>query len=34
MGWPDDEARAARVAAGVVADGLAVREPGGEYRLP
>jgi A/G-specific adenine glycosylase len=34
MGWPDDEARAMRVAAGVVADGLAVRAPGGEYRLP
>jgi A/G-specific adenine glycosylase len=34
MGWPDDEVRAARVAAGVVADGLAVREPGGDYRLP
>jgi len=34
MGWPDDEARAARVAAGVVADGLAVRAPGGDYRLP
>ncbi|HEY2303432.1 MAG TPA: A/G-specific adenine glycosylase [Acidimicrobiales bacterium] len=27
-GWPDDPARAARVAAGLVADGLAVREPG------
>lgn len=26
MGWPDDPARAARVASGVVADGLAVRE--------
>ena len=34
MGWPEDEARAARVAAGVVADGLAIREPGGLYRLP
>lgn len=34
MGWPDDDARASRVAAGVVADGLAVREPGGGYRLP
>jgi hypothetical protein len=34
MGWPDDEARAARVAAGVVADGLAVRATDGEYRLP
>jgi A/G-specific adenine glycosylase len=27
-GWPDDPERAARVAAGLVADGLAVREPG------
>ena len=27
-GWPDDPARAARVAAGLVADGLAVRDPG------
>ena len=26
-GWPDDPARAARVAAGLVADGLAVRDP-------
>ena len=32
MGWPDDEARAARVAAGVVADGLAV--PGAGRRVP
>lgn len=29
MGWPDDPARAARVAATVVADGLAVAEAGG-----
>jgi A/G-specific adenine glycosylase len=29
MGWPDDPERAARVAASVVADGLAVRTPGG-----
>ena len=28
-GWPDDPARAARVAAGLVADGLAVGDPGG-----
>ena len=34
MGWPGDEARAVRVAAGLVADGLAVREPSGAYRLP
>jgi A/G-specific adenine glycosylase len=27
-GWPDDPRRAARVAAGLVADGLAVRQPG------
>jgi A/G-specific adenine glycosylase len=33
MGWPDDPARAARVAAGVVADGLAVRTRAG-LRLP
>jgi A/G-specific adenine glycosylase len=33
MGWPDDPARAARVAASVVADGLAVRTPTG-LRLP
>jgi A/G-specific adenine glycosylase len=34
MGWSGDEVRAARVAATVVADGLAVREPAGGYRLP
>jgi A/G-specific adenine glycosylase len=34
MGWPDDQPRAVRVAAGVVADGLAVVEPTGTYRLP
>ena len=34
MGWPDDPVRARRVAAGVVADGLAVCQPGGCYRLP
>lgn len=33
MGWPDDPERARRVAATLVADGLAV-EAGGEYRLP
>jgi A/G-specific adenine glycosylase len=33
MGWPDDRARAERVAATVVADGLAVRE-GDVLRLP
>jgi A/G-specific adenine glycosylase len=33
MGWPDDPARAAKVAATVVADGLAVRTPDG-YQLP
>lgn len=33
MGWPDDPARALRVAARVVADGLAVHEDG-RYRLP
>jgi A/G-specific adenine glycosylase len=33
MGWPDDPARAVRVAATVVADGLAVLD-GREYRLP
>ncbi len=33
MGWPDDEARAKRVAATLVIDGLAVRD-GGRYRLP
>ena len=33
MGWPDDEARAERVVAGLVADGLAV-ERSDELRLP
>lgn len=32
-GWPDDPARAHRVAAGLVADGLAVVDGGG-LRLP
>ena len=32
-GWPDDHGRAARVAAGLVADGLAVLD-GDRYRLP
>jgi len=34
MGWPDDPARAARVAATVVADGLAVVDDAGRYALP
>lgn len=33
-GWPADPARAARVAAGLVADGLAVGDVQGGYRLP
>jgi A/G-specific adenine glycosylase len=33
MGWPDDVARAERVAAAVVADGLAVRDDDEGYRL-
>ena len=33
MGWPDAD-RAERVAATLVADGLAVRGPDGSYRLP
>jgi A/G-specific adenine glycosylase len=33
MGWPDDPGRATRVAATLVADGLAVRSPAG-YQLP
>jgi A/G-specific adenine glycosylase len=33
MGWPEDPARAARVAASVVADGLAVRTASG-FALP
>lgn len=34
MGWPGDPDRADRVAATVVADGLAVIDPEGTYRLP
>jgi A/G-specific adenine glycosylase len=34
MGWPDDGGRADRVAASLVADGLAVVDEGGIYRLP
>jgi len=34
MGWPDDPGRASRVAAGVVADGLAVADADGALRLP
>ena len=33
-GWPDDPARAARIADGLVADGLAVRDRTGTLRLP
>ncbi|MEE3116233.1 MAG: A/G-specific adenine glycosylase [Actinomycetota bacterium] len=33
MGWPDDPGRSEQVAAGVVADGLAIRS-GSTYRLP
>jgi A/G-specific adenine glycosylase len=33
MGWPDDEARAARVAQTLVADGLAVADDDGTFRL-
>jgi A/G-specific adenine glycosylase len=33
MGWPDDPERAARIAAGLVAEGLAVRHGDG-LRLP
>lgn len=33
-GWPDDPARAARVAEGLVADGLAVRTATGAWSLP
>ena len=33
-GWPDDPQRAERVAAGLVAEGLAVRGPGGSLLLP
>jgi A/G-specific adenine glycosylase len=34
MGWPDDVARAERVAATLVTDGLAVRSSNGTYALP
>jgi A/G-specific adenine glycosylase len=34
MGWPDQPDRAGRVAAGLVADGLAVVDPDGAFRLP
>lgn len=34
MGWPDDVARAERVAATLVADGLACRSGDGDYALP
>jgi A/G-specific adenine glycosylase len=34
MGWPDDDARAERVAQGLVRDGLAVIDLDGRYRLP
>jgi A/G-specific adenine glycosylase len=33
-GWPDDPRRARRVAGALVAEGLAVRGPGGTLRLP
>jgi A/G-specific adenine glycosylase len=33
MGWPDDAARATRVVATLIADGLVVAD-GGAYRLP
>jgi hypothetical protein len=33
-GWPDDPERAGRVAAGLAADGLAVRDQDGSLRLP
>lgn len=33
-GWPDDEARAHRVAAGLTADGLAAWSPSGDLTLP
>jgi A/G-specific adenine glycosylase len=33
-GWPDDSARAARVADGLVAEGLAVRDRSGRLHLP
>lgn len=34
MGWPDDDERAKRVAATVVADGLATTAPDGAFTLP
>ena len=34
MGWPDDAARAERVASTLLADGLAVRSSNGTYSLP
>lgn len=34
MGWPDDPARAARVAATLVADGLAAVGDDGSHQLP
>ena len=34
MGWPDDPERARRVAATVVADGLAVVDAAGTHHLP
>lgn len=34
MGWPDDPERTARVAAGVVADGLAEADEAGTHHLP
>jgi hypothetical protein len=33
MGWPDDGARAERVAATLLADGLATRDASGAYAL-
>ena len=33
MGWPGDEQRAAAVAAGVIADGLAIADDAGNLRL-
>jgi hypothetical protein len=34
MGWPDDPARAERVAATLLADGLATRTDEGRWTLP
>jgi hypothetical protein len=34
MGWPTDEDRARRVAAGIVADGLATVDHAGVHHLP